>query len=274
LQAETTIVDNFSTLYAAENSTGTFLSNDILPPEVCEESGRELMRLLDKLTSNPSREEPINFVEISEIQNALRKFENVLEGEYRVKIVFALSKKGLYSLGQLANKGEEMFPEYVHDLLPGIKTDLHDATRCIAFEVPTAAAFHLFRAVEDAVKGYVFAVRKTPVTDREKNLGLGGYKKILEGLGVDDRITSSLEQLIKLHRNPTIHPDVRVTNEEVLATLGMVESVIRIIAIDMQRRQTTPNISLDDLLPERPDEALTAAMLNAGAAGNGTGAVE
>jgi hypothetical protein len=78
---------------------------------------------------------------------------------------------------------------------------------------------------------------------------LGGYKKILDNLDVDARIISSLQQLIKLHRNPTIHPEVHVSNEEVLATLGMVESVIRVIGIDMNRRSETPEVSLDEYLP-------------------------
>jgi hypothetical protein len=55
---------------------------------------------------------------------------------------------------------------------------------------------------------------------------------ISEKLGVDHRVTAALDQLIKLDRNPTVHPDVRVSDEEVLATLGMVDSFIRIIAIE------------------------------------------
>lgn len=192
--------------------------------------------------------------EASQIVNALHVFENVLEGEYRIKTVFALSKKGLYSLDQLVHHGEDMFPQSFLDLLPDIKTDLHDAGRCIAFEVPTAAAFHLFRATEAAAKGYIVSIRKTPVTPKEQKLGLGGYKKTLEALKVDGRILSALDQLTKLHRNPTIHPEVHLSKEEVLATLGMVESVIRIIAIDMQRRASTPDVSLNEFLPKVDEE--------------------
>jgi hypothetical protein len=214
-----------------------------------------LVRLLDQLTSNIARDEPITAFEIQAIHGALNRFETLLEGEYRIKIVFALSKKGLYALNQLAYNGEELVEPYVLELVPEMKQDLKDAGRCVAFEVPTAAAFHLFRATEATAKAYILAVRGTPVTAKEKNKGLGGYKAILESLKVDDRILNALEQLVKLHRNPTIHPDVHVTNEEVRATLGMVESVISVMALDMRRRKETPTIPLDALLPPPSEEA-------------------
>ena len=251
--ANTTIMENFSTFYSAENALRDFMANDLLPPQASREKCGQLADLLrtysESAFSEPPRTEPLNEYDIAAIANAMKEFEAVLEGEYRIKTVFAVSKKALYSLEQLVFRGDEMVTESVHNLMPGMKNDLKDAGRCIAFEVPTAAAFHLFRAAEAGVKSYILAVRGTPVTDKEKNLGLGGYKNILEEHGVDQRVLAALDQLIKLHRNPTIHPDVRVSNEEILATLGMVDSLIRIIAIDMERREKTPEKSLDEFLP-------------------------
>lgn len=254
LTADTPIIANWQALYGAEMALREFLQNDLLPPEASNESGQNLVRLLDKLTSDATRADNLSAYEIATIQNALRNFEAILEGEYRIKIVFALSKKGLYSLNQLAYHGDEMVPETVHAVMPEISRDLKDAGRCIAFEVPTAAAFHLFRATEAAAKSYILAVRNKPVTRKEQNLGLGGYKKILEKEGIDDRILASLNQLITLHRNPTIHPEKPVSNEEVLATLGMVESVITIMALDIRRRSETPTLSLDEFLPAAEKE--------------------
>src|ERR1700733_2267798 len=255
LRSDAPIIENWSELYDAEMALRAFLGNTILPPDASTESGQALVASIDSLTSNASRPERVKNYEVYNIQNHLKVFENVLEAEYRIKTVFALSRKGLYSLNDLAYRGETMFSEIVHKLMPDIRKDLHEAGRCIAFEVPTAASFHLFRATEAAVKSYIHAVRGRAVTEKEKNLGLGGYVKILDELGIDARILSSLRQLYKLHRNPTIHPEVHVTNEEALAALGMVESAIRIVAIDMERREKTPDTSLDDFLPLAADES-------------------
>ena len=253
IQPNTTIIENFGSLYFCENSLREFLANDLLPPQACREKCEALANILtshlQSAASETPRTDPLTAWEVTSIQNALRDFETVLESEYRIKPVFAPSKKGLYSLEQLVFRGFEMVPESVHELMPEMKDDLRDAGRCIAFEGPTAAAFHLFRATEAGVKAYIVSIRDTAITDAERRFGLGGYKRILEELGVDIRVTAALDQLIKLHRNPTIHPDVRVSNEEVLATLGMVDSFIRIVAIDMQRRKETPEKSLDEFLP-------------------------
>lgn len=253
IQSGNTLIERFGELYFAENALRDFLGNDLLPPQACRERGETLATvintILQSLNADPPRTDPLSAYEVTSIQNSLRDFETVMESEYRVKPIFAVSKKGLYSIEQLVFRGYDMVPDDVHSLMPDMREDLKDAGRCIAFEVPTAAAFHLFRATEAGVKAYIVSIRNTPVTDAEKRLGLGGYKKILEALGVDARVLAALDQLIKLHRNPTIHPDVRVSNEEVLATLGMIDSFIRIVAIDMQRRAKTPNKSLDEFLP-------------------------
>lgn len=249
LAPEQPILSNWAALYNAEVALRAFLTNQLLPPEASRESGDALVALIDKLTSDAIRLEPISSLEVTQIKAALSVFENVLEGEYRIKTIFSLSKKGLYSLNELVYRGEHLVPESLHEVMPEIVRDLRDACRCIAFEVPTAAAFHLFRSTESAVKAYIAEVRGKPVTEREKNLGLGGYRKILDQLSVDGRILGALDQLIRLHRNPTIHPEVHVTNEEVLATLGMVGSLIRIIGIDMLRRKNDPETSLDASLP-------------------------
>jgi hypothetical protein len=42
----------------------------------------------------------------------------------------------------------------------------------------------------------------------------------------DERILSVIEQMSKLHRNPIAHPEVALTLDEAIATLGMAQSVI------------------------------------------------
>jgi hypothetical protein len=136
------------------------------------------------------------------------------------------------------------------------------AGRCVAFELSTAAAFHLFRAVEAATKAYILLVRGTPVTKDEKRFGLGGYATLLrkKEFAVDERITESLAQLTRLHRNPTIHPESPITSAEIIGTMGMVVSVIEVLALDSERRKTTPQIPLSQMLP---DGSVTEADMKA-----------
>jgi hypothetical protein len=42
----------------------------------------------------------------------------------------------------------------------------------------------------------------------------------------DDKILAALEQMTDLHRNPLMHPEVILTPDEAIATLGIARSVI------------------------------------------------
>lgn len=101
-------------------------------------------------------------------------------------------------------------------------------------------------------KSYGELVRGKSFTESEKKRGLGGYANLLKEktLKVDFRITNSIEQIAGLHRNPTMHPEMMISQTEIMAALGMVVSVIETLALDWNRRLTSPNVELTDILPD------------------------
>jgi hypothetical protein len=58
-----------------------------------------------------------------------------------------------------------------------------------------------------------------------RNIGvyLNAMKQARKG---DEKILASLKQMTDLHRNPLIHPEVILTPEEAIATLGIARSAI------------------------------------------------
>jgi len=265
LTAGNSILNEFTTLWDAEREIKSFLGNTVIPPTTSYAAGKELSDALEALTSNLWRTEPDNgnlqAYEVSNITSHLSRFEVVLQAEFSRRDTFTVSRKALYSTTDLIEAGEFMVSQSARDKMPEMVPDLHDAGRCVAFELATAAAFHLYRAAEAATKAYILAVRGTPVTAEEKKHGMGGYANLLKkrSLGVDERIYTSLAQLTRLHRNPSIHPDQRISNAEVIGTMGMVVSVIEVMVLDMDRRQNTPQIPLSQILPD--DSLQEAAAL-------------
>ena len=256
--ADQKIMDSFSTFWEAEREIGFFINNPLLPPTTSFQNGSDLHQALGNITGKmfasdaPDYEATIDVMEVSNIVSLLDRFEILLQAEFSRRDIFAVSKKGLYSITELIENGEGMVSSSAREKMVDIIQDLHDAGRCVAFELPTAAAFHLYRSVEAATKTYIFAVRGTPVTDSEKKRGLGGFANILrqKNLYVDERIYTSVEQLVRLHRNPSIHPDRHISNAEVIGTMGMVVSVIEVMALDMDRRINTPSVPLSEILPD------------------------
>lgn len=250
---EKPISDQFSLLWTAQSELWAYLVNKIMPPVACEKSGWALWGALKELTDNFSRPEPISYYEASNIVSLLTKFENNLEAEYATKDLFVVSPKGLYSTTDLIERTENAFPEEFRDRIPAAMRDLKEAGRCIAFEVPTAAAFHIFRAGETVAKQYVAAVRGTPPSDKEKRGGLGKFVEILEEKGADTRVTSAISQLAKLHRNPTMHPEMFITKTEILGTFAMAQSVIQSMIADMELRRPQPSPAITSVLPDPKD---------------------
>lgn len=244
------ILNHYGVLWEAERELLGYLMNDVAPPAACAGSGWNLRGSLRSLLDDFVRDAPLAHSEVSNIKSLLVKFENNLEAEYSQKDLFVVSPKGIYSTSDLIDSAEQMFSREFQDRMPQAIRDLKEAGRCIAFEVPTAAAFHIFRAVEAVAKDYVLVMRGFAPTDKEKRGGLGRFVVILNENGADERVTSAISQLAKLHRNPTMHPQMFIENTEILATLGMAQSVIQGMIADMEKKQPTPSQSVMVVLPE------------------------
>ena len=245
--------DNFFVLHNAQEELRFFLQNPLMPPLTSFQTGNDLLNVLEKITTEAYDENRLLvWGEPEGIAEALNHFEISLQSDFNTRDTFILSPKSTHSTTLLSERGETMISKVALDLVPSMRPDLHDAGRCITFELPTAGAFHLFRAVEAMTKAYGEFLLKRGFTDREKKNGLGGYAQSIKqtDLKVDKRIITAIEQVCALHRNPTMHPTWHITNAEILSTLGIVVSVVETIALDWNRRVSNPETTLLDLLPD------------------------
>jgi hypothetical protein len=266
--------DNYVTISGAQEELRGFLINDVVPPLTSYKNGEELFNTLSKITAEEfTQDRELQYFEVHAIVEALNHFEIALQSDFGTRDTFIVSPKGAYSTTILAERGQTSVSSGVHTLVPALERDLHDGCRCLAFELGTAAAFHFFRAVESAVCSYGEFVRGKAFTKAERSKGLGGYANALKQklLGVDARIINSIEQIASLHRNPTMHPEMHISTTEALATFGMTVSVIETIAIDWNRRKTTPDVPLLDILPD--DSKVTALLEETNEDKPGEGAV-
>jgi len=111
--------------------------------------------------------------------------------------------------------------------------DIREAGRCLAFEVPTAAAFHLHRALESVVLRYM-PIFNVALKESERNLGR--YVKELVAHNVAPEITTMLDHIQKKYRNPAIHPGHFLTVDAAAAQLGLVGSAIDMMITDLTAR--------------------------------------
>ncbi len=185
----------------------------------------------------------------------ISRLETLLNGELAVQPVYHLWPIRAYDREVLVATGENVFSEEARKEFNEEEVyNLREAGKCLAFQIPTAAAFHMFRAIELLIRRYYEAVvGKLPKT-KMRNWGV--YIAALRDCGADKKVISILEQIKDLHRNPVIHPEERLKNEEALSLIGILDSAVTALLADMKERRekTSPSFPLPvPVLPEKPE---------------------
>lgn len=129
----------------------------------------------------------------------------VLNAESSSKFSFVTTEKRI-DIEKLIEHIDTLFASGIFKMLPPISQyDFTEAGKCIAFERPTAAAFHILRATEDVLKNYYC---KKVKRGRSKLLWgdmLASFAKRRKKPPLE--ITNHLKNIKDDFRNPTAHPE-------------------------------------------------------------------
>ena len=154
-----------------------------------------------------------------------KKFETTLNAELAIANAYIISPKGGYDVGILLTNPSLAFPLELFSIIPETKYDVEQAAKCLTFEVPTAAGFHLHRINEAVVHRYWDAISKG--NKRLKRATLGQYiEKMIKAEYGDEKILSTLQQINILHRNPVLHPENNLTVQEAIELFGIIVSAV------------------------------------------------
>lgn len=187
--------------------------------------GRALLQAIKKLSTEPDKERLLDFIDLYGLTNALDKFEAVLTAEMNVGAAYLVTKKRGYDTGDLIWRAAVLFPEDLVAKVPECVADIREAGKCIAFEMGTAAGFHIMRATELVLRRYYDAVMAGAA--RPDNGSMGGYLRLIEDASAGTpEVVAALKQIKDLHRNPLIHPENKLTLDDAIALLGISQSAI------------------------------------------------
>ena len=229
-----TLYPTVLTLFGASGSLH-LLSGSIYSPYLrsSHQLGDELRELLEKYTIGENKDN--EYLEGHDLWSIKSKY-----GEYRIALLselgalatFFVTQKGSFDTATLLWRGEALFSDDLADKVPEAIFDAREAAKCLAFEVSTAAGYHLFRVTEAVLRQYYSHVTGGKPHPKHRNIGV--YLRSMRGAGVGDpKIIESLQQLSDLHRNPLIHPEIALTLDEALALAGMARSVTTAMLVKM-----------------------------------------
>ena len=194
----------------------------------------QINSILDEYATIQDKEKTFK---LYEVKNQARNFEAAYKAELQISNSYLVTPKGGYSIDVLTQFSENSFPPNLLKLVPNAEHDVEQAARCLAFENPTAAGFHLMRILESVIQKYWFLL--TNGSKKPKNKNMGAYLSALQGISsVDPKILATLKQIKDLHRNPIAHPDKNLTVEEAINLYGIIRSAIGYLLEEINKFQT------------------------------------
>lgn len=178
-----------------------------------------------KIENEKDPSKPIDWYDLYKLDTALKSFEAVLSAELALSPMYVVTPKAAYDTQALIADGSSAFPKDLKSKVPEAIFDIEQGTKCIALEVPTAAAFHLHRANESILRRYWDAIAEGK--SRPKTRNIGDYLKAMEKHQIGDpNVIAALRHLKDFHRNPLIHPDHTLENvDQAIALLNGIHTV-------------------------------------------------
>jgi hypothetical protein len=230
LSQDATLSGTFTSLVYGASVLSRLLDNPVVPVRVSANACRLLRDQLRAIV--PADLSGVDFgraltpLEIIGLTNAAKQFETVLGAELQTVDTYYIDQKRGYDTASLIARGRILFPDDLGAKVPEAIGDVEQGCRCIAFELPTAAGFHLHRANESVLHRYYDAVMEGAKRPASRNMG-DYIKAIGDGGKGDKRVLSALKDLKDLHRNPLIHPEHSLEDtDEAIALLGSIQGVV------------------------------------------------
>ncbi len=167
---------------------------------------------------------------VSRLREIMEDFSKVLFAEGKTITLFALTEKRIPNQ-QLLGEIDGLVDADVCAQLPDIAAyDLCEGAKCIAYDRPTGAAFHVLRATEAVLRTYyLHLVKRKRLPENKRTWGAmlhqlkpppNRKRKPPRGL------MGSLEHIRVNFRNPTTHPEARHDIDSAQRLLNLCRDVI------------------------------------------------
>lgn len=194
----------------------------------------KLRKFREKM-SNVDEEHVLSKEEADELQSIMKEIRPTLLAELGGMIAYVVSDKR-YRVEHLLEEIYALFGEdYVHSVPLFADNDFQEAGRCIAFERPTAAAFHLLRGTESVLREYYCHKIKR----NRSTLTWGPMVTSLRAMRRNKPPTELLDHLDGIRRNfrnPTAHPEKVYDTSEAQDLLGVSIDVVNWMCRELPQR--------------------------------------
>jgi hypothetical protein len=170
----------------------------------------------------------------SPIREDIDTFQIALSEEIKLLPLFSVEPKGNLSIDRLVDGAADGYPPTVISLLDTFTIrEINEAGRCLAYAMPTACGFHILRAVEVGLKGYVLAA--TGALPKLNNRNWGEYIVQMTNAGASSDLIDLL-RILKTKRNPLMHPKDSLEMEDAIGIFCICQNAIETLISDVRAK--------------------------------------
>jgi hypothetical protein len=227
LPADARFGDVFTRLWLAQQQLEALLNNSVFTPSLRSSRpfAETLLRSIREQLTAGDMDRILSMQDVGLIKIYADEFKLAFLAEMAMLPAYFVTQKGSHDTLTLLDQAHRLFPDDLHAKVPEAMFDVIEAGKALAYETATACGFHVFRAVEAVLRRYYTEV--TGGRPHPKVRVIAVYVNAMQQRKCgDEKILSTLKQLSTLHRNPLIHPDVVLTNNEAISLVGMAHSAI------------------------------------------------
>lgn len=236
----------FYTLIMARFWLHSLASDKVIPVPICRPVTWKVMKAIETLfpadldqMNKLDMEKEVTPGDLYGVVEAAKEFETVFSAELQNLATYFVSKKGIYDTNDLIARADDLFMEPIkQQMSEQAKLDIREAGKCLAFDLATASGFHIARAVESVLLDYLKLLCSKVVDElKDSQRNLGYYIKIAKEHHGEPKVCSSLDQFRDLHRNPLIHPEAVLTVEGAVTLLGIAQSAIVSMILEIAKNK-------------------------------------
>lgn len=231
-KVDTPRIDVLFDLIQVKSALNEFVTQSLFKPglRVLAQPAQELYAAIDSIA--PDLGPDVNYSEIihgwrlAALVTKFASLENILIASLQTLDLYYVSQKGGFDTSVLTDAGENLFPASLLVKVPEAAVDVAAATRCLAFELPTAAAFHLHRANEAVLRTYFDYL--AGASNRPQSGNMGDFINVLKTKKLGDlKVLDVLKSIKDLHRNPLMHPDDSIKSiDEAISLYAAIRAAI------------------------------------------------
>ena len=150
--------------------------------------------------------------DIQEISSLMHHIKDVIDAELQGKIVFVITEKRM-KVTKLLDDIKTLFAEDVFINLPDLpRFDFKEGGKCIAFERPTAGAFHILRGMEGILRWLHDKLTNSSGCSYNWGPIINNLKKLSNP--PPNEILDQSDAIRVNYRNPTAHPELIYTIDD------------------------------------------------------------